>query len=99
MAIDRTSKFAFVQLHEKATQRIAAAFLHDLVAAVPYTIHTVLTGNGIRLAGNLTVDKEAAYWATRDRPRIYRWHSFEGACEQTKIEHRLTKAALSMDDG
>src|SRR3954451_99218 len=35
VAIDRTSKFAFVQLHGKATQRIAAAFLHDLVAAVP----------------------------------------------------------------
>ena len=47
VAIDRTSKFAFVQLHGRATQRIAAAFLHDLVAAVPYTIHTVLTDNGI----------------------------------------------------
>ena len=47
VAIERTSKFAFVQLHEKATQRIAAAFLHDLVAAVPYTIRTVLTDNGI----------------------------------------------------
>ena len=30
VAIDRTSEFAFVQLHEKATQRSAAAFLHDL---------------------------------------------------------------------
>lgn len=48
VAIDRTRKFAFVQLHEKATQRIAAAFLHDLVAAVPYTIHTVLTDNVLR---------------------------------------------------
>ena len=26
VVIDRTSKFAFVQLHEKATQRIAADF-------------------------------------------------------------------------
>ena len=96
VAIDRTSKFAFVQLHEKATQRIAAAFLHDLVAAVPYTIHTVLTDNGIQFADNHPVDEEAeakaaAYWAERDEPRIYRWHSFEWACEQTKIEHRLTK--------
>src|SRR4051795_13566016 len=40
VAIDRTSKFAFVQLHEKATQRIAAAFLHALIAAVPYTADT-----------------------------------------------------------
>ena len=77
VAIDRTSKFAFVQLHEKATQRIAAAFLHNLVAAVPYTIHTVLTDNGILFADNTPVNEEAeakaaAYWATQDRPRLYR---------------------------
>ena len=35
--------------------------------------------------------KAAAYGATRDRPRIYRRHSFEWACEWTKSEHRLTK--------
>lgn len=99
------AKFAFVQRHEKATQRIAAAFLHDLVAAVPYTIHTVLTDNGIQFADNHPVDEEAeakaAYWATQDRPRIYRWHSFGWACEQTKIEHRLTRphqAALPVDE-
>ncbi|CAO4177811.1 Integrase core domain protein [Methylorubrum extorquens] len=59
VAIDRTSKFAFVQWHERAAQRIAAAFLHDLVAAVPYTIHTVLTDNGIQFADNHPVDEEA----------------------------------------
>jgi transposase InsO family protein len=104
VAIDRTSKFAFVQLHEKATQRIAAAFLHDLVAAVPYTIHTVLTDNGILFADNHPVDEEAeakaaAYWAERDEPRIYRWHSFDWACEQTKIEHRLTKPRCPWTNG
>lgn len=36
VAIDRTSKFAFVELHEKAS------------TAVPYQIHTVLTDNGIQ---------------------------------------------------
>ncbi len=35
VAIDRTSKFAFVQLHEKATRRIAGDFLRALAAAVP----------------------------------------------------------------
>ncbi len=43
VAIDRTSKFAFVELHEKATRRIAGYFLRHLAAAVPYRIHTVLT--------------------------------------------------------
>ncbi|GJE15286.1 IS481 family transposase ISMdi4 [Methylobacterium longum] len=104
VAIDRTSKFAFVQLHEKATQRIAAAFLHDLIAAVTYTIHTVLTDNGIQFTDNKPVNEEAeakaaAYWATQDGPRLYRWHSFEWACEQTKIEHRLTKPRCPWTNG
>ena len=46
MAIDRTSKFAFVELHEKATRRVAANFLRALIKAVPYKIHIVLTDNG-----------------------------------------------------
>jgi len=48
VAIDRTSKFAFVELHQKAGKMIAAQFLRNLVAAVPYSIHTVLTDNGIQ---------------------------------------------------
>ena len=47
VAIDRTSKFAFVELHEKATTRVAADFLRHLIAAVPYKVHTGLTDNGI----------------------------------------------------
>src|SRR3954447_5399164 len=43
VAIDRTSKFAFVQLAEKANRVTASAFLVALVKAVPYKIHTVLT--------------------------------------------------------
>ena len=47
VAIDRTSKFAFVELHQ-AGKMVAAQFLRNLVAAMPYTIHTVLTDNGIQ---------------------------------------------------
>lgn len=36
VAIDRTSKFAFVQLHEKATTAVSADFLRSLLKAVPY---------------------------------------------------------------
>jgi transposase-like protein len=46
VAVDRTSKFAFAELHERATRRVAADFLRRLIAAVPYSIHTVLTDNG-----------------------------------------------------
>jgi transposase-like protein len=46
VAIDRTSKFAFVALHEKADRPTAVRFLEALIAAVPYRLHTVLTDNG-----------------------------------------------------
>lgn len=43
IAIDRTSKFAFVQLHGKANRPTAAAFLEALIEAIPYRLHTILT--------------------------------------------------------
>ncbi|MFG1352863.1 DDE-type integrase/transposase/recombinase, partial [Xanthobacter autotrophicus] len=46
VAIDRTSKFAFVELHRQAKQRTAGDFLRRLIEAVPYKIHTILTDNG-----------------------------------------------------
>jgi hypothetical protein len=48
VAIDRTSKSAFVELHRQAGKMIAAQFLRNLIAALPYAIHTVLTDNGIQ---------------------------------------------------
>jgi hypothetical protein len=48
VAIDRTSKFAFVQLVDKANRVTASSFRTALVKAVPYKIHTVLTDNGIQ---------------------------------------------------
>ena len=49
MAIERTSKFACVELHRRVTLRVAGDFLRPLVAAVPYRVHTVLTDHGIHL--------------------------------------------------
>ncbi len=46
VAIDRTSKFAFVELHERVIRKTAAEFLRRLIEAVPYAVHTVLTDNG-----------------------------------------------------
>ena len=91
VAIDRTSKFAFVELHEKATRRVAGNFLRALVAAVPYKIHTVLTDNGTHFtepSGNTWTPAEIK--AMRAEKVLYRCHSFEGACADLDIEHSLT---------
>lgn len=52
VAIDRTSKFAFVELHEKANTAVSREFLLRLIAAVPYKIHNVPTDNVLRAEGN-----------------------------------------------
>jgi len=46
VAIDRTSKFAYVELHRQAKRQTAGDFLRHLVEAVPYSINIVLTDNG-----------------------------------------------------
>lgn len=83
VAIDRTSKFAFARLMQKATTVTARTFLDELVEAVSYKIHTVLTDNGIQFAD---LPKN------RDGPTA-RWHGhlFDRACWGHGIEHRLTK--------
>jgi hypothetical protein len=92
VAIDRTSKFAFAQLHEKATRRVAGDFLWALIAAVPYKIHTVLTDNGTHFTtpGN-TGSAAPLIKEAMARGEIFRAHSFELACAQNDIDHRLTK--------
>ncbi|MBN9066611.1 MAG: IS481 family transposase, partial [Rhizobiales bacterium] len=100
VAFDRTSKFAFVELHEKATTAVSREFLLRLITAVPYKIHTVLTDNGIQFttpgAGGSAVPliKEAIangerFWA----------HAFEYACARNDIEHRTTKAKHPWTNG
>lgn len=92
VAIDRTSKFAFVELHEKATTHVAADFLRHLVAAAPYKVHTVLTDNGTHFT-----DPRGATWCPAEikdfiaQGKPFRAHAFEYACAQCDIDHRLTK--------
>jgi transposase InsO family protein len=92
VAIDRTSKFAFVELHEKTTRRVAGNFLRALVAAVPYKVRTVLTDNGTHF-----IDPGGDGWTPPEIKAmladkvLFRCHSFELACADLDIEHRLTK--------
>jgi transposase InsO family protein len=83
VAIDRTSKFAFVQLIDKANRKTASAFLEALVAAVPYKINIVLTDNGIQFT---------FLPRYKDGPTSrYMTHMFDMRCRENGIEHRLTK--------
>lgn len=86
VAIDRTSKYAYAELHERATRMAARDFLANLIAAVPYAIHTVLTDNGIQ-------------FAKREGTEAY-WHiPFDRVCKAHGIEHRLTRICHPWTNG
>ncbi|RUW03095.1 MAG: IS481 family transposase [Mesorhizobium sp.] len=100
VAIDRTSKFAFVELHEKATTAVSREFLLRLIEAVPYKIHTVLTDNGIQFTtpgasgSAVPLIREAIA-----NGELFRAHAIEYACATNDIEHRTTKAKHPWTNG
>lgn len=75
VAIDRTPKFAFVELHKRATTVVSAGVLRRLLTAVPYKIHTVLADNGIQLktpgvdGPAVPLIKEAPCWRAKSSGR------------------------------
>lgn len=78
VAIDRTSKFAYAELHHTQTKMIAAEFLRHVIEAVPYKITKILTDNGIQF--------------TNHAHHIHAFeHIFDQVCRDNTIEHRLTK--------
>jgi transposase-like protein len=86
VAIDRTSKFAYAQLHKSQTKMIAAEFLRDLLQAVPYKIHTVLTDNGIQFTDH-------------DSNKLALTHIFRRVCLENDVEHRKTKVKHPWTNG
>ncbi len=92
VAVNRTTKFAFVELHEKATCSIADDFLRALIKAMPYRIHTVLTDNGTHFTSPGNARSAAAeIRCAMDNHEQFRAHAFEYACAQNYIDHCLTK--------
>jgi transposase InsO family protein len=84
LAIDRVSKFTYVEFHDSAGKMEGAAFLKNVVDVFPYKIHTVLTDNGMAFAD---LPKN------RDSPsrRFLGPHIFDRVCIANGVEHRLTK--------
>lgn len=86
VAIDRTPKFAFTELHGRANKMLAAQFLRNLIDAVPCHIHTVLTDNGIQ-------------FTNCRRHRYGPEHIFTRVCQEHGIEHRLTQVKHPWTNG
>jgi hypothetical protein len=83
VAIDRVSKFAFAEVHERATRRIAADFLRRLIERVPYHIHTVLTDNGVQFTAPHGSWSVAEIQAMLARHQPFRAHALTSPAPST----------------
>jgi hypothetical protein len=78
-------------LHREAGKMIAAQFLRNLIAAVPYVIHTVLTGNPV-LSNCRRQAVEGGIRFTSMAHHKYACHYiFDQVCDKHQIEYRLTR--------
>ena len=84
LAIDRVSKFTYVEFRDDVGKMNGAAFLRSVIEAFPYKLHTVLTDNGMAFA-DLPKNRHS---------RMQKWlgpHIFDRVCVEHGIEHKLTK--------
>jgi len=81
VAVDRCTKYVYVELHDNKEQATAKAFLERVVADFPFRISKILTDNGVEYTHQ--------YLPEQKRPRE-KVHPFDQVCQEHLIEHRLT---------
>ncbi len=86
LAIDRVSKFTYVEFRDDAGKMNGADFLRGVVSAFPYAIHTVLTDNGMAFAD---LPKNRGRHAAMEA--MFGGHIFDRVCKEHGITHKLTK--------
>lgn len=82
VAIDRTTKYVYVELHPTMTVEVSRLFLKNLIEHCPFKITKILTDNGVQFTYVLLSEHL--------RPKD-KMHPFDAICEAHKIEHRLTQ--------
>lgn len=86
VAIDRTSKVAFAELHPRAKWVVAAEFLRRVLDKLLHNTHNVLTDNGMK-------------FTPQAHQFLLGGHSFDRTCREYSVEHRLTKPAHPWTNG
>lgn len=90
VAIDRATRWVFVQRKARKTAAAARAFLAAVHKACPVRIRKVLTDNGKEFTDRL--------FGTQDRQATGE-HEFDQLCEALGIEHRLTQPRRPQTNG
>ena len=90
VAIDRATRWVYVQIKSNKTASSAHAFLKALHKACPIKITRLLTDNGKEFTDRL--------FASREREPSGD-HEFDLLCQELGIEHRLTKPRTPRTNG
>ncbi len=90
VAIDRATRWVFVQIHPNKTAAAARRFLDSLQQATPIKITHILTDNGKEFTDRL--------FHSRAREPSGN-HEFDRLCDDLGIEHRLTKPRTPQTNG
>jgi transposase-like protein len=86
VAIDRATRYVYVEIHPKRDAETAAGFLKRFLTDFPHPVHTILTDNGSEFTDRFAVDMKDK---PHDRPSGR--HPFDQLCAKHSIDHRLTK--------
>jgi len=89
-AIDRATRWVYVEIHEDKTALSAKSFLDRIIEKAPFKIEKVLTDNGKEFTDR--------FCATGQREPTGN-HLFDQTCHDNNIEHRLTKPRTPQTNG
>ena len=94
VAIDRATRFVYVEVLPDRKASTGAGFLERFIAAFPLKVHTVLTDNGVEFTDRFAVDKPGK---PEGRPSGH--HLFDRVCRQHGIKHILTRPFRPQTNG
>lgn len=83
VAIDRMTKYIYIELHPNQTQDAAVSFLRNLQQDCVFKITHILTDNGAQFTYNLL--------AKHLQPKDGKIHPFDLLCQELGIDHRTTQ--------
>ncbi|MCF6199502.1 MAG: IS481 family transposase [Hyphomicrobiaceae bacterium] len=90
VAIDRATRWVYLEVVNNKSAKTAAAFLKRLVAKAPFAIEKILTDNGKEFIDRFTPNGEREPTGK---------HAFDKQCTAHKIEHRLIKPRHPQTNG
>lgn len=91
VAIDRATRYVYLELHGDKTMVTAKAFLNAVLAQYPFKIEKILTDNGVEFSYNLLPEPK--------KPKDGKVHPFDRVCQDNDIEHRTTLVKHSWTNG